>query len=147
MVPRAPAASTSLGPRATTACRSLVVPVCWVHQVRPASLLQRISPPLPAAQKHGPVPPTPQPVAVLVTLVRSDDEPDVWAVHVVPPLVVLRMVPPFPTAMPVLASMKVTLLSTLVVPLVWATQSVAAAAGVTHARTGSKAATMAAITS
>ena len=48
--------------------------------------------------------------------------PLVWLTQVAPPSVVRRMVPELPTAVPVLASVKLTLLSVTVVPLVWLTQ-------------------------
>ena len=48
--------------------------------------------------------------------------PGACAVHVVPPLVVLRIVPVSPTAQPVLASMKATEFSARAVPEVCAIQ-------------------------
>ena len=90
------------------------MPLNWLTQVAPPSVVRRIVPPLPTA--------VPVFASLNQTLSSQWSVPLNWFTQVAPPSVVRRIVPPSPTAVPVFASLKQTPQRSSPVPLDWLTQ-------------------------
>src|SRR6266536_3576978 len=110
--------SVCISKRNDTPQRNRVVPLIWLTQLAPPSIVLRIIPYQLTA--------VPLFASVKETALRLLVVPLVWLTQLAPPSIVLRMIPFSPTAVPWLVSVKDTPKSALAVPLVWLPQVVPA---------------------